>query len=449
MFSLRLRLTAGFMLVAAIPLMLVWVWPRSGALDRELENVRSKHLLIAQNLGSALERYHDDIVSTFEFFARAIGNGNKIVDGDQLLSDLRFRHVCIVDFASGRVVDGILTERVKCPKVVPAKRYAVFKKLAVPGQTVMTGVVPGPKRIPTLYIVRKEKDLMIVGAIETSYFTELGKQISFGVRGHAAIVDQFGKVLSHPLPDWIAAMKDISKVSTVKRMLNGESGVQAFFSPALKDDMISGFTSVKGAGWGVMIPQPMSELKAKAAAVEKTNSVAFAFGMIAALLASILIAHTVAGPCNALVVFARKRLDRKAMAKPKFETALVSCEFKALADAIEGFGERTEILEAEKLEAENREMTAIREREESIKNTASEFSSYLDRINGLSSFLANEVHGELGSSTYKEYASEINQHGKSLNDLIVSMSRREVENGDRAAQPEEENRPTGDVARSA
>ena len=85
--------------------------------------------------------------------------------------------------------------------------------------------------------------------------------------------------------------------------------------------MISGFTSVKGAGWGVMIPQPMSELKAKAAAVEKTNSVAFGFGMIAALLASLLIAHTVAGPCNALVVFARKRLDRKAMAKPKFENS--------------------------------------------------------------------------------------------------------------------------------
>ena len=109
----------------------------------------------------------------------------------------------------------------------------------------------------------------------------------------------------------------------------------------------------------------------------------------------------------------------------------------------------TETLEAEKLEAENREMTAIQEREGSLKNTASEFSSYLDRINGLSSFLANEVHGELGSSTYKEYASEINQHGKRLNDLIVSMSRREQEHGGRAEQPEENVRSSGDVARSA
>ncbi|MBT8408862.1 MAG: sensor domain-containing phosphodiesterase, partial [Alphaproteobacteria bacterium] len=84
------------------------------------------------------------------------------------------------------------------------------------------------------------------------------------MRGHAAIVDHMGNVLSHPLPSWVAERRNIAKVSAVQRMMQGETGVETFFSPALKGDMIAGFTSVEPVGWGVMIPQPVDELLAKA-----------------------------------------------------------------------------------------------------------------------------------------------------------------------------------------
>ena len=72
--------------------------------------------------------------------------------------------------------------------------------------------------------------------------------------GHAAIVDHTGRALSHPLADWVDVRKDMSKISAVQRMLNRETGVETFYSPALKGDMIAGFTFVDPVGWGVMIP---------------------------------------------------------------------------------------------------------------------------------------------------------------------------------------------------
>ena len=101
--------------------------------------------------------------------------------------------------------------------------------------------------------------------MSTEYFVTLGESISFGLKGHAAIVDHEGNVLAHPLPSWIAARKNIAKVSAVRRMMNGETGIQQFYSPALKGDMIAGLTAVNGPGWGVMIPQPVSELYDKVA----------------------------------------------------------------------------------------------------------------------------------------------------------------------------------------
>lgn len=68
-------------------------------------------------------------------------------------------------------------------------------------------------------------------------------------------------------------------------MLNGETGVEIFYSPALKDDMIAGFTSVPGVKWGVMVPQPIKELQNKANAI---NNVALSVVLVGTLLAALI-----------------------------------------------------------------------------------------------------------------------------------------------------------------
>ncbi|MDF1747723.1 MAG: diguanylate cyclase, partial [Alphaproteobacteria bacterium] len=74
--------------------------------------------------------------------------------------------------------------------------------------------------------------------------------VAFGKGGHAAIVDAAGHVLGHPRTDWETEIKDLSGVDPVARMMKGETGVSKFYSPAAKQDMIAGFTSVPSTGWG-------------------------------------------------------------------------------------------------------------------------------------------------------------------------------------------------------
>lgn len=109
-------------------------------------------------------------------------------------------------------------------------------------------VLEGPGGVPVIYVIRRVGGLIAIGALNTGYFVSLGKAISFGVRGHAAIVDHKGNVLAHPLDDWIAERRNIAKISAVARMLNGETGIETFYSPALKSDMIAGFTVVPEVG---------------------------------------------------------------------------------------------------------------------------------------------------------------------------------------------------------
>lgn len=162
----------------------------------------------------------------------------------------------------------------------------MFQSLAVETETSLTEVMPGPGGGNFIYLLRQFDEYLAVASFSTRYIADLGRQITFGVKGHAAIVDHRGNVLAHPLENWIEERRNIAKVSAVKRMLAGETGVETFFSPALKGDMIAGFTAVPSAGWGVMVPQPVVELHDKADEAENSALIVMGFGFfIAALLA--------------------------------------------------------------------------------------------------------------------------------------------------------------------
>lgn len=88
----------------------------------------------------------------------------------------------------------------------------------------------------------------------------LRRQVRFGVGGHAAVVDQFGRVVAHPSQDWVKSMHNLSALPVVQSMLSGETGVTEFYSPFIKQDMVVGYAAVPRLGWGVMVPQPKQEI---------------------------------------------------------------------------------------------------------------------------------------------------------------------------------------------
>jgi signal transduction histidine kinase/CheY-like chemotaxis protein len=249
--------------VAVLPILALAFWIFSQAQAREERLVQDTHLLLARNLGAALERYSRDVRSGFELAADAamrdgLSSRRSVIT---LLQDLNFIHLCIANKDTGRVVGGVFPEDFPCPDVVPAKRFAAFKALIRDEAPVFSPVMANPHGQPTIYLLMIREDNLVIGAISTEYFVERGAAISFGKLGHAAIVDQTGTVLAHPKPDWIAEMRNIAQVSAVAAMLRGETGITTFFSPALQADMIAGYTVVPSTGWGVMIPQPLAEVR--------------------------------------------------------------------------------------------------------------------------------------------------------------------------------------------
>ena len=49
-------------------------------------------------------------------------------------------------------------------------------------------------------------------------------------------------------------------------------GIFSLHSPALEEDMVAGFATVAGPGWGVMVPEPMSELMGRAGVARNASS---------------------------------------------------------------------------------------------------------------------------------------------------------------------------------
>jgi len=293
---LRYALIILSLILTAVPLAVFWAWPHSQLLQNEFDDVRDRHLLLARNLGAALERYHQDVLTAFSLIANNVIKGREIEQPQDLLLNLSFRHICIAKEDTGEVVAEITPAAMPCPAYVPDKRLYHFARLAREDKAVFSEVLEGPEGAPVIYVVRRLGELMAIGALNTDYFIRLGKAISFGVRGHAAIVDHQGNVLSHPLDAWIAERRNIAKISAVARMLNGETGIETFYSPALKGEMIAGFTVVPDAGWGVMIPQPVAELQARARETEASAAVVFLIGLLIACIVAWIVAIQFARP---------------------------------------------------------------------------------------------------------------------------------------------------------
>lgn len=274
---IRTTLIAALFVVGLVPLAGFTWFTYQRTIDQEFLDVRDRHLLLARNLSAALTRYEKDVRATVRAVASSLRQTGTAGTARELLKALNIHSVAVIDRHSGKVK--AFTTNSGRGNLAPEDLGLIsLARSMKPGARFKFTPVARHRGSNAMHVVGNSGSDLVVACLGTDYFVKLGKQVSFGEKGHAAIVDQEGNVLAHPLASWIASAKNISKVSAVQRMMNGETGVEQFYSPALKGDMIAGLTSVRGPGWGVMIPQPVSELYARA------------FGNLAPLLIGLCIA---------------------------------------------------------------------------------------------------------------------------------------------------------------
>ena len=324
-----------FFLLAAIPAGAIGVLLTHSAWERELQTVQEQHLQIARNLVAALTRYAEDVEATFQMTVANVAEQQSVRRMSTLLSGLHFKHVCVVN-AQGQVEHHVAPDADLKMESVPEPLLA---KLRAGGTW---EVLPDHTGEPTLFLLQPlDGERYALGAIRTAYFVELQSAIAFGKKGHATIVDRRGRVIAHPNPQWRTAMRDLSASEPVRRMMDGETGVTRFFSPALQEEVITGFSVVPKVGWGVMIPQPLSELAAHASRVQRAVWLVIGIALLCAALLGVLVSRWLATPLRRIGLvaerFANGAYEARVHALGVFHTreaATLATQFNTMADEV-------------------------------------------------------------------------------------------------------------------
>jgi diguanylate cyclase (GGDEF)-like protein len=347
--KLRHLLVSISCFLVTLPLLLFWAWPYSEALESEIKDVEQRHLVIAQNLSTAFERYYDDVIGVFSIIDIQSEKQMKSAEFSDLLASYHFSMVSHIDYR-GEVLSCLFSTSQSCPKYIDSQILSLALKTVQGDHTQISTVTIDSARNqqPILLVVKREQDSLLLGYLTTEYIFETGKKVAFGEKGHAAIVDQAGNVLAHPLDSWVEARKNISAISAVQKMLQQQTGVEQFYSPALKGDMIAGYTYVPNANWGVMVPQPISELHIKASNIDQSALLVMLVGLLLALAIALPLSFVVIKPLDKLLQAIKSIESGQAKVNLNDNSnAMMPTEIRELNHS---FSSMVEKLEANKLE---------------------------------------------------------------------------------------------------
>jgi len=307
--GLRWLIFISIVLIATIPSLLLGWYTIESARGREYQSVEQNHLLVAQNLSLALSRYAEDTRAVLEYFARQSGL-EKIKQGAMLLNQQHIRRLRLFDTA-GNLASVLCTINPDSPQALSATQLELLSTYSATSETVFLPVLADIRGDPTIMIVTPASGNggYLVAEMGLDYFRRLQTRIAFGELGHAAIVDQAGNVLAHPNSAWVQTSRNLSGVSAVQRMMQRETGVETFYSPAMKLDMIAGFSHVASTGWGVMVPQPVGELEVQVHKIQLAALGVLAIGMSLAIVVGWFLSKRLNQPAEQLAAWQRAALD--------------------------------------------------------------------------------------------------------------------------------------------
>ena len=415
--NLKFLLTGAFVLVATVPVIFLGVWVERTALDKEIATVEDKHLVLARNVSAALERYAKDTQTAFQHAIKMFGSGGMRQDHvSDLVEGMGLRYFGIIS-ADQRVTAWM---NIDSPDEDHIPRAVVdMVQSAATGAMQFSEVMGDRLGRPTIFIFQRlDQDRIAIGALSTDYIVTLQRAIRFGKKGHAAIVDHQGTIIAHPFPDWESEMASLAGLEPVQRMIQGETGVTGFYSPAVKKNMISGYATVSGVGWGVMVPQPMEELEERAQEVKLVALFILLAGLATAAVIAWFIAGILVRPVRAVVGAARKvgqgDLDARVSRDRKFipeEFRELSMGFNYMANQIQ---QNQQIMAVALHDAR----LADKAKSEFLANMSHELRTPLNAIIGFSEAFCMELFGPLGNEQYQTYARDMEISGQHLLSII-------------------------------
>ena len=421
-YRLHVILFGALIVISLVPVLLLGAWVERSAMEQEIEAVAEKHLLIASNLSRTLSRYVGDVNEGFGAAIELALTDETSPAMSRFLLSLGFSHVCIVD-GGNRITRQLIPDTETIRRVPPS--LATMEQLraianAAWGKVVITDMIDDAGS-PRLFVVQALGGGRIaVGVLGVDYIRSIQQAVMFGERGHSMIVDSKGRVIAHPNAKWQSTAADVTSLPPVARAILGESGVMQFYSPPMGADMITGFASVPGIGWGVMVPQPLAELESRA---NETQNIAIFVSLAGVLIASLIgwwLAKYFARPIVAIEraagAVAAGGLDTQVAALPRHTPREVHRLVDSFNTMVTELRQREDGLTFAMREAES----ANRAKTEFLANMSHELRTPLNGILGFADILRRQMFGPL-SARYADYSNEIYTAGTHLLDVINDL----------------------------
>ncbi len=374
-----------------------------------------------------MSRYVKDVEAVFGLAFESGALTHPVAGLTDLLMSLNVIHVCIL--GPDGAVESALPGLSNAPTgALPPPLLTELRVLAggAEGRIAISNLYHNSAGLPVFYLVKQFSGGRLgLGVMTTSYLVSLQQAIAFGDHGHAVMVDAKGQVIAHPFKDWVAASRDISGVSVVAAMMRGETGVGQFYSPAFHGNMIAGYAVVPETGWGVMVPQPIGELRRRADQVNEMATVIALVSFGGAALMAWLLALYLARPVRSVATTAESVLGgNDEVSVPAF-SGLVPFEIRRLGAAFNTMLEGLRRRAAETQQALRQAETSNAAKTQFLANMSHEIRTPLNGVVGMIE-LMQLTELSPPQRRYVETATQSSVSLLRLIDDILDLSRIEV-----------------------
>lgn len=346
---LRLPLTytliISFVLVTLLPLVFIAYNLYTLAWENAWREINEKHRLLALNMASPISIYIEDRRASLdqladllnnEMLTRSEGYQVSVLMNNATVHLKHFRNLALLD-ADGFIIGGNVSSQLTVTLADHLKSDATYIQTLETRKGLMSGIQASlfdanPTLLMTQPVLDDKSQLMgvLIAELDISFIENLRRNIHFGKKGHSAIVDQSGHVIAHPNPEWMKSMRDLSHLSVVKKMMSGETGVTEFYSPFIRQDMVAGYTSVPRIGWGIMVPQPRSEVEAHVEQIIFTQLRWALIGLMMAILLAWILTRWINAPLMRLAASANNISENPRNAKLPSDLGDAPREIRAL-----------------------------------------------------------------------------------------------------------------------
>lgn len=341
--GIRLFLVLICCLAATIPATLFWVWPQTDLKNIEIELANDRHQRVAEDVAERLELYGRDVNSIVRLISRQPTESRTLESASLLLASKNISCVCVYDTNSLTLTRAVIAGPVPCqPELTPV---AFDNLLSYVGEKFsrFSPIDTGHPHGAVLLLPLQFETEFVVAGIDPGFIDKIGHSVRFGEKGHVAIMDHAGNLLSHPKPQWNDGHKNMLETRAFRETIEGDTGIKHFMSPAMNEQMIAGTARVPQFGWGVLVPQPISEIHARFHQFDKNSVFVIGIGIFLALLAALAAARLISRPIEqftkAAMAVSRGDLDagfprRTAKAIPR-ELQVANSALKRMTEALQ------------------------------------------------------------------------------------------------------------------